>query len=136
MIGARKDSGVIRLLMAAALVLFVAGCSSSDSGLKSERDQALDQVEELEGTVVDLTGTMEELRTQLAALQTSGTADAEKIKMLEDRIAELEGIEQDVLDDAEKKKRTPSWRVKVDDRTNPEIHGVSTNCLTAAELDV
>ena len=91
MIGVRKDSGVIRLLMAAALVLFVAACSTSDSGLKNERDQALEQVEELEGTVVDLTGTVDELRGQLEELMGSGSEpDQEKIKMLEDRIAALE----------------------------------------------
>ena len=56
MIGVRKNSGVIRLLMAAALVLFVAACSSSsdNSGLERERDQALETVEELEGTIVRL----------------------------------------------------------------------------------
>ena len=108
MIGVRKNSGVIRLLMAAALVLFVAACSSSsdNSGLERERDQALEMVEELEGTVEGLTGDVDELKGQLATLQESGTdADQEKIDMLEERIAELEGIEQDVLDDAEKMKR-------------------------------
>ena len=34
--GVRKNSGVIRLLMAAALVLFVAACGSSNSGIKSD----------------------------------------------------------------------------------------------------
>ena len=106
MIGVRKNSGVIRLLMAAALVLFVAACSSSsnNSGIERERDQALETVEELEGTVVDLTGSVEELMGQLAALQESGTdAAQEKIEMLEARIAELEGIEQDVVDEAARK---------------------------------
>ena len=93
MIGVRKNSGVIRLLMAAALVLFVAACSSSsnNSGIERERDQALETVGELEGTVVDLTASVEELMGQLAALQESGTdAAQEKIEMLEARIAELE----------------------------------------------
>ena len=125
MIGVRKDSGVIRLLMAAALVLFVAACSSSDSGLKGERDQARDQVEELEDTVGELTGTVGDLRTELADLKASGTADADKIKMLEDRIAELEGIEQDVLDDAEKMKKASVLALYkgLDDKFNPANAG-------------
>ena len=105
MIGVRKNSGVIRLLMAAALVLFVAACSSSsdNSGLERERDQALEMVEELEGTVEGLTGDVDELKGQLATLQESGTdADQEKIDMLEERIAELEKLEEKVDDDARK----------------------------------
>ena len=106
MIGVRKNSGVIRLLMAAALVLFVAACSSSsnNSGIERERDQALETVEELEGTVVDLTGSVEDLMGQLAALQGTDAAQ-EKIEMLEARIAELEGVEQEVNDAADKAKR-------------------------------
>ena len=105
MIGVRKNSGVIRLLMAAALVLFVAACSSSsnNSGIERERDQALETVEELEGTVVDLTASVEDLMGQLAALQESGTdAAQEKIEMLEARIAELEKV-TDVVDEAARK---------------------------------
>ena len=92
MIGVRKNSGVIRLLMAAVLVLFVAACSSSsdNSGLERERDQALETVEELEGTVEDLTESMETLMDQLAALQESGTdADQKEIEMLKAQIATL-----------------------------------------------
>ena len=103
MIGVRKNSGVIRLLMAAALVLFVAACSSSsnNSGLERERDQALETVEELEGTVVDLTASVEDLMGQLAALQGTDAAQ-EKIEMLEARIAELEELEKKAEDDAAK----------------------------------
>ena len=44
--GVRKNSGVIRLLMAAALVLFVAACSSG-SGVKNDRDMYRDMAAEL-----------------------------------------------------------------------------------------
>ena len=103
MIGVRKNSGVIRLLMAAALVLFVAACSSSsdNSGLERERDQALEMVEELEGENVDLTASVEDLMGQLAALQGTDAAQ-EKIDMLEARIAELEEAKEQV--DADKAK--------------------------------
>ena len=102
MIGVRKDSGVIRLLMAAALVLFVAACSSSsDNTAKRERDQAREQVQELEGTVTELTGSLEELRGQLTALQESGTpADQATIEALNARIKELEDAEAKRIADA------------------------------------
>ena len=132
MIGARKYSGVIRLLMAAALVLFVAACSSSDSGLKSERDQALDQVEELEGTVVDLTGTVDELRTQLAALESAGNAaDEETIKMLEERIAELE---KDLADAAAAEKRAAV--LALFKGLNPGTNPVAAGGLPDADTDL
>ena len=138
MIGVRKNSGVIRLLMAAALVLFVAACSSSsnNSGIERERDQALETVEELEGTVLDLTGSVEDLMGQLAALQGTDAAQ-EKIDMLEARIAELEGIEKDVNDAAEAEKRASVLALfkGLDPRINrfapPSAGGAET--LTAAE---
>lgn len=88
MIGVRKDSRVIRLLMAAALVLFVAACSSSDSGLKNERDEARQQVEDLTGQLDLANASIEDLRTQLA-----NATDPSVVEQLRARIKELEDAE-------------------------------------------
>ena len=81
--GVLKDSRVIRLLMAAALMLFLAACSSS-SGVKNDRDMYKEQAEALQAQVDDL---MDDLAEANMALETAN----ENVSTLGDQITGLEG---------------------------------------------
>ena len=94
--GVRKNSGVIRLLMAAALVLFVAACGSS-SGIKNDRDMYKDMAAELQ-TQLDTANSeldtansdLVAARANLAMTKTSLTATEDELETAEALVIALE----------------------------------------------
>ena len=93
--GVRRESRLIRLLMAAALVLFVAACSSS-GGIKNDRDMYKEQAD-------NLTAELEMVKAQLATVTgerdqaLSDLMDAQgMVSTLNGQVSDLDGQVSDL----------------------------------------
>ena len=93
--GVRRESRLIRLLMAAALVLFVAACSSS-GGIKNDRDMYKEQAD-------NLTAELEMVKAQLATVTgerdqaQSDLMDAQgMVSTLNGQVSDLDGQVSDL----------------------------------------
>ena len=91
--------GMMKVLLAGALVLALVACSSSDSGIERERDEAQARVTELVEQLATANTSVEELEEQLMAAQETG--DEAMIVALKARIKELEDAAAMAVEKAE-----------------------------------
>ena len=100
--GVRKNSGVIRLLMAAALVLFVAACSSG-SGVKNDRDMYRDMAAELttelemvKAQLDMVTGERDQAQSDLMGAQGMVSTLNGQVSDLDGQVSDLDGQVSDL----------------------------------------
>ena len=162
--GVRKNCGVIRLLMAAALVLFVAACGGSGvkndlndykdmaaeltaelemvtaqlATVTTDRDQAQSDLMDTQGTVSDLNDQVSGLNGDIASLTTmrdSLTTMRDNLQMRVDTLTTQAGVDGMTISDLNDMITSLTTQAGVDGMTISDLDDMITSLTTQAGVD-